>query len=138
MTDIPVFLTLDETLEIHAWQIQQFGGSDKILDLPLLESAIAMPAQSIGGQFLHSDLAEMAAAYLFHIVKNHPFADGNKRTGMHCALIFLDLNGYDLDVPVDQAEALVLSIATGEAQKPQAADFFRALMKNRRDGATDS
>jgi death on curing protein len=70
----------------------------------------------------------MAAAYLFHIVKNHPFADGNKRTGMHCALIFLDLNGYEMDVPVDEAEALVIAVATGTADKSRAAKFFRNLM----------
>jgi death-on-curing protein len=124
----PVFLSLDEVLQIHRWQIEQFGGSDGVLDAGLLESAIAMPAQAFGGEFIHTNLAEMAAAYLFHIVKNHPFADGNKRTGMHCALIFLDLNGYELDVPVDEAEALVIAVATGSADKSRAAEFFHMLM----------
>jgi death-on-curing protein len=77
----PIFLTVDEVLQIHAYQIQEFGGSDEILDVGLLESAIAQPRQSFGGAYLHPGLEDMAAAYLFHIVQNHPFADGNKRTG---------------------------------------------------------
>lgn len=79
----PMFLTLDEVLRIHAYQAANFGGSDALLDLEKLESAVAQPRQSYAGNYLHEDLAAMAAAYLFHIVPNHPFEDGNKRTGAH-------------------------------------------------------
>jgi death-on-curing protein len=95
MDDCPLFLTLEKVLQLHAFQIEQFGGDGQVLDLRLLESAVAMPQQAFGGRFLHGDLAEMAAAYIFHVVRNHPFADGNKRTGIHAAIVFLELNGYE-------------------------------------------
>jgi death-on-curing protein len=72
----PSFLTLDEVLEIHRDQIARHGGSAGIRDIGLLNSAIAMPTATFGSQFLHSDIYEMAAAYLFHLVQNHPFIDG--------------------------------------------------------------
>lgn len=84
----PVFLTLDEALDIHRDQIQRYGGSSGIRDLGLLQSALAQPQAAFAGQFLHADLIEMAAAYLFHITQNHPFVDGNKRTGTAAALVF--------------------------------------------------
>ncbi len=124
----PLFLTLDDVLQIHAYQIEQFGGDDEVLSSALLESAIAQPRQGFGGEYLHKDLASMAAAYLFHIAQNHPFADGNKRTGTHAALTFLQMNGYDLDLPVDEAEAIVLRVAQGELGKEELAQFFRQKM----------
>ncbi len=75
------FLTLDEVIEIHRDMIERYGGSFGIRDEGLLESAVAMPQAGFGEQYLHADVFEMAAAYLFHIVRNHPFVDGNKRTG---------------------------------------------------------
>ena len=77
----PIFLSLAEVLEIHRDQIERYGGDPGIRDLDLLQSALAIPAAGFGGQYLHNDLYEMAAAYLFHITQNHPFVDGNKRTG---------------------------------------------------------
>jgi death-on-curing protein len=76
----PVFLNLAEVLEIHRDQIERYGGQPGIRDLDLLQSALAMPAAGFGDRYLHEDLLEMAAAYLFHIARNHPFVDGNKRT----------------------------------------------------------
>ena len=67
----------------------------------------------------------MAAAYLFHIAQNHPFADGNKRTGLHAALTFLAMNDMDLDIPADQGEALVIGVATGQIGKGEVAERFR-------------
>ena len=89
----PVFLTLDELLTIHRDQIERYGGSEGIRDMDLLKSAIAMPAAGFGGCYVHADLCEMAAAYLFHIVRNHPFVDGNKRIGAALFLWFLEKNG---------------------------------------------
>jgi len=85
---MPQFLKLQRVLQIHESQIESFGGSSGIRDLGLLKSALAMPQASFGGTYLHADLYEMAAAYLFHIVSNHPFLDGNKRTGTAVALFF--------------------------------------------------
>jgi death-on-curing protein len=73
----PVFLSLGDVIEIHRDQIARYGGDPGIRDLGLLQSAVAIPAAGFGGRFLHTDLFEMAAAYLFHISQNHPFIDGN-------------------------------------------------------------
>lgn len=121
----PVFLDLAEVLEIHRDQIQRYGGDPGIRDLDLLQSSVAMPAAGFGGQYLHGDLFEMAAAYLFHIVQNHPFVDGNKRTGAVAALVFLELNGVDLNVVEDAFEKIVRSVAEGQAGKADVARFFR-------------
>jgi death-on-curing family protein len=89
----PEFLTLDEVLGIHADQIRRYGGAAGIRDLELLQSALAMPQTTFDDEFLHGTLFEMAAAYLFHLARNHPFVDGNKRTALMCALVFLGLAG---------------------------------------------
>jgi death-on-curing protein len=78
----PTFLTVEDVPQIHAYQIKHFGGDPAVLDRGLLESAVAQPEQAFGGEYLHADLAAMAAAYLYHLVKNHAFADGNKRPGL--------------------------------------------------------
>ena len=92
----------------------------------LLQSAIAMPTAAFGGHLLHGDVFEMAAAYLFHIVQNHPFLDGNKRVGAAAAAIFLGLNDQRLIADPDDYADLTLSVARGETAKPAIADFFRA------------
>ncbi len=126
----PTFLTLDQVLRLHSRQIEQFGGSAGIREIALIESAIAQPKQGIGGEYLHKDFPEMAAAYLFHLTKNHGFVDGNKRIGAAAALVFLEMNGIDTDV-IDEGEmeTLTLSIADGTADKDEAASFFRARIR---------
>jgi death-on-curing protein len=125
----PTFLTLDEIIAIHRDQIERYGGSLGVRDWGLLKSAIAMPAASFGGQYLHSDVFEMAAAYLFHLVQNHPFIDGNKRVGAVAADVFLALNDVQLTAAEDDYAELVLSVARGETSKSSAAEFFRAQSK---------
>lgn len=119
------FLGLDEILEIHRDQIERYGGSAGIRDIGLLQSAVAMPAAGFGGDYLHQDIFEMAAAYLFHITQNHPFVDGNKRTGTVAAVVFLEMNGVELDADEDELENLVRSVAMGKADKSAAAAFLR-------------
>jgi death on curing protein len=97
-----------------------------VCDWGLLKSAIAMPAATFGGQFLHADLCEMAAAYLFHLVQNHPFIDGNKRVGAVAADVFLHINGRELVADQDDYADLVLSVASGVTSKSAVAEFFRA------------
>lgn len=121
----PAFLSLEEILQIHADQIRRHGGSSGIRDLALLESAVAMPQAGFGGQYFHSDLFEMAAAYLFHIVQNHPFVDGNKRAGAAASLVFLKLNGMDLHVTNAAVVKTVLGVAQGKIGKAAVAEFFR-------------
>ena len=87
-----VFLDVDDIIELHASQLELFGGGAGLRDQGLLESAVAQPQASFGGHLAHDGLFAMAAAYLFHLVSNHPFVDGNKRIGLIAALVFLDLN----------------------------------------------
>ena len=121
----PIFLEVDEILRIHVDQINRYGGTEGLRDRGLLESAIAMPKATFSGDFLHRDIFEMAAAYLFHIVKNHPFLDGNKRTGAVASVVFLRLNDWQLNASEEAFEALARSVADGNCNKEQAAEFFR-------------
>src|SRR5881628_1739845 len=121
----PTFLALDEVLEIHRDQLARYGGAAGIRDLGLLQSALAQPQATFGGQFLHADLFEMAAAYLFHLVQNHPFVDGNKRVGTVAALVFLRLNDQDTNATEGELESLVLAVAQGQTDKATIAKFFR-------------
>lgn len=125
----PNFLTLPEVLEIHQNQTNLYGGDPGIRDMGLLQSAIGMPSATYGGEFLHTDIFEMAAAYLFHLVKNHPFVDGNKRVGAVSALVFLVLNGFELDVPEDDFADIVLDVAQGKIDKAQVAVFLKQYSK---------
>ena len=75
------FLTFAEVIEIHDYQIENFGGASGLRDIELLKSAIGMPSATFGGTFLHPTVYEMASAYLFHLAEKHPFVDGNKRVG---------------------------------------------------------
>jgi len=119
------FLSLGEMLEIHRDQINRYGGSPGLRDLDLLKSALGMPQATFSGEFLHTDVFEMAAAYLFHVVKNHPFIDGNKRAGAVSALVFLALNGYDFAAPQDAFAETVFALAGGEWAKADVAIFIR-------------
>lgn len=121
-----LFLGIDEVLEIHRDQIQRYGGMRGVRDWGLLESAVAMPLTMFGGSYVHGDLCEMAAAYLFHIVKNHPFYDGNKRTGAVTAMVFLQLNGFDFRADEDAFEKLVRELAEDKVDKSAAARFLAA------------
>lgn len=125
----PLFLSLAEALEIHQDQIARYGGTPGIRDLNLLKSALGMPAATFGGQFLHTDLHEMAAAYLFHLVQNHPFIDGNKRVGAAAALTFLVLNGLDFTAPEDDFAQMVLAVASGEMDKAGVAVYLKRWTK---------
>ena len=121
----PVFLSLGEALEIHRDQIERYGGHPGIRDLSLLQSAPAMPATGFGGRYLHTDLFEMAAAYLFHITQNHPFIDGNKRIGVVASLVFLSLNGVEVEADEDEFEKTMLAVANGKLDKAAVAKFLR-------------
>ncbi len=121
----PVFLALDEVLALHADQIDRYGGGRGVRDLGLLESALAAPRSTFGRTYLHGSLPEMAAAYLFHLVRNHPFVDGNERVGLAAAIAFLGLNGRWLEADPDQVAALVLGVAACETSKSEVAEFIR-------------
>lgn len=120
----PKFLARSLAIDIHLDQIRRFGGIAGIRDEGLLESALAQPQATFGGELLHPTIHEQAAAYLFHLSKNHPFIDGNKRTAFAAMLAFLSLNGYQLNLSEDEAYALVLQVAQGELEKAAIAPFL--------------
>lgn len=124
MKDV-AFLKSDDVLKMQRHLIDLYGGRHGVRDFGLLESALAVPQSTFDEEFLHVDLFEMAAAYLFHLVKNHPFLDGNKRTGALAAFVFLQLNGYDLTATADEFFEMTLSAAEGNLNKPEIAEFFR-------------
>ena len=121
----PAVLRLDEVIEIHRDMIERYGGSVGIRDQGLLESSVAVPQAGFGDQYLHSSLFEMAAAYLFHIVKNHPFVDGNKRTGAMAAFTFLKLNNVTFSARGSEFERVVRAVAEGKMGKEKVAEFFQ-------------
>jgi death-on-curing protein len=84
-----------------------------------------MPSAKFAGKFLHDGLPAMAAAYLFHLAKNHAFLDGNKRTALAVTEVFLRLNGCRLNATDDQLERLTQGVAEGSVSKESAAEFFR-------------
>jgi len=124
---LPLFLDLDHVLRVHRSLIETYGGAEGIRDIGLLHSAIAMPQASFGGQFLHKDVFEMAAAYLYHIVQNHPFIDGNKRAGAAAAIIFLAINDVTIEADEEGIVSLTLAVAEGKAGKQEIAEFFRKI-----------
>jgi len=125
----PVFISLSEVLEIHQDQVTRYGGAPGTRDMELLKSALGIPSATYGGRFLHTDIHEMAAAYLFHLVKDHPFIDGNKRVGAVTALVFLDLNGFVFYAPEDDFAEMVLAVARGELGKTDVAVFIRRFTR---------
>ena len=119
------FLTFETVLEQQELQLALYGGTAGLRDPGLLDSALAQPKATFGGQFLHADLFQMAAAYLFHLVQNHAFLDGNKRIATAAALLFLEINDLVVEVPDDALIGLVLETAQGNRSKQEIADFFR-------------
>lgn len=122
----PIFISEEEIHVIHSDQLQRYGGSAGLRELGLLQSALAQPSASFGGQWLHRDLFEMAAAYLFSLVMNHPFVDGNKRVGGMAALAFLQINGVFVESKEDAYADLVLAVASGKAARDDVVMFLRA------------
>jgi len=120
-----LFLNRDTVLQIHLDQINLYGGDPSLRDQSLLDSAIAIPQAAFGAQWLHEFPDRMAAAYLFHIVANHPFVDGNKRTGASTALVFLQINDFKLASSHDELYDLVLSVAQGTLIKSRVVEFFK-------------
>lgn len=130
MTESPEFLDLEDVLELHALHLARFGGADGLRDKGLLESALAQPQATFDGKFVHDGLYAMAAAYLFHVVQNHPFVDGNKRTGLLSALVFLDLNGISIKHGSPGLYDLTLGVAEGRLRKSDAAKTLEAIAQS--------
>jgi death on curing protein len=125
----PTFLDFEEVVELHRGMIERYGGIEGLRDPGLLASAIAMPHAAFDGEFVHPDLFAMAAAYLFHIVQNHPFLDGNKRAGAAAAIVFLSMNDIEIQPDEDGLVEITLAASQRMADKNQIADFFRARVQ---------
>ncbi len=120
------FLGLDEVIALHADQIDRYGGSAGVRDLGLLESAVASPEASYGGDYLHGTLPEMAAAYLFHLAQNHAFVDGNKRVAAATMIMFVYLNERDFACDENELVELTMGVASGKTTKAEVAVFLAA------------
>jgi len=125
------FLSIEDVFRLHALAIEDQGGDPSLRDRGLLESALAMPRQQFGGQYVHEDIPAMAAAYAFHICKNHPFVDGNKRAGTAAMIAFLSDNGWAFDADLDEAEREVLSLAAGEVDKARWTEWVRTQSREK-------
>jgi len=119
------YLTLNDVLELYRRIIQQSGGSLGIRDLGALESAVAQPRMTFGNQELSPTIIEKAAALAFSLIQNHPFVDGNKRTGHGAMETFLVLNGFEINATLDEQEQVVLQVASGKLGRGQLIAWLR-------------
>jgi death on curing protein len=123
-------LTVEIVLEIHKEAIAEFGGSDGVRDMALLESAVAAPQASFGGKSPYADLAEVAAAYLFYICRNHPFIDGNKRAALGACLVFLRLNDIEPKADGPAWEEMTLAVAASGIDRQETTKRLRKMLPN--------
>lgn len=127
-------LTVEIVREIHAAALEGFGGADVVREPSLLESAVAAPQVTIGGYSPFADLAEVAAAYLFYLCRNHPFLDGNKRTALGACLVFLRLNGVEPKPDSVKWESLTFAIADARIDRDVATKQLRLLLPKEKKG----
>lgn len=120
------YLTLVEVLDLHRLVLAQSGGREGVRDLNAVDSAVAQPAMTFGGQELYPTLAEKAAALGFSLIQNHPFADGNKRVGHAAIESFLVLNGHEITASVDEQEQIILQVAASRLGRPEFTEWVRA------------
>jgi len=127
------YLTVEAVLAIHEQVLAAHGGGAGIRDQALLESAVAAPQASLGGEPMFDDPLDIAAAYLFYLCRNHPFVDGNKRVALASCLVFLQLNDKltDLDLPgrdIDSWEAFIIDLASARLDRGQTSQRLRELL----------
>ena len=122
------FLTFDDVVAIHSEQLALYGGRDGFVDEGQVRSAISQPHATMFGKYLHDDVAHMAAAYLFHLAASQGFVDGNKRTGLICAVEFLGRNGYLLDASNDEAYDVTMRVANHQMDKEEIAEWIRGKL----------
>lgn len=120
-----VFIEYGRILQLNALAIDRYGGTHAVRDYGLIDSAINQPRATFGGEYVHQNIYEMAAAYFYHISQNQGFSDGNKRTGFLAMFAFLKLNGYDLTIPDDYLWPVLMKVANGETDKYALAEFLQ-------------
>jgi death on curing protein len=119
------YLTLNEVLEVHRQVMAQSGGAEGLMHLSALESALAQPQMTFGGEDLYPTLVDKAAALGYALIKNHPFLDGNKRTGHAAMEVFLVLNGHEIRATVDEQEHVMLQVAASEIDREEFTTWLR-------------
>jgi death on curing protein len=124
-----VHLTVEIAHEIHAEALKNFGGLPGVRDEGLLASAVFAPQSTFGGKSPYADIIEVAAAYLFYLSGNHPFVDGNKRTAMAAAIVFLRLNGIETKPDSENWEKLALDVAAGRIDRATTTARLRRLVR---------
>ena len=125
------YLTVGEVLDLYSRVMQQSGGLVGIRDVGALESAVAQPRMTFDGAELYPTLVEKASALGFSLIENHPFLDGNKRTG-HAALeTLLVLNGYQISASVDEQVAIILGVASGTVGREAFTAWLRGHIERR-------
>ena len=119
------YLSVEQVLALHRALVHEFGGSPGVRERGSLESAVARPAMTFGGEDLYGDVAAKAGALMHSLVLNHPFVDGNKRAGVAAAELFLELNGHGLNATDEELEALTLAAAEGALEVEALAIWMR-------------
>lgn len=119
------YLKLEEVLILHAYQIEKFGGNPNIRDIKLLESAIQRPQTSLAGKDAYTSVYEKAAVLAIGVIQNHPFVDGNKRTGLHAMMVFFELNEVILKITNKKLVDLGVDIANKKISIKKLADLLR-------------
>ena len=119
------YLSLDQVLSLHKAQVDEFGGAHGLRDKGSLESALARPQLTFGGEDLYKEMADKAAALWHSLVANHPFIDGNKRVGAMAAELFLGLNGVDLLATDEELVEATMAAAGGEMSAESLAIWIR-------------
>jgi len=130
------YLTAEEVILIHEYAIREFGGGFGLASMARLESALALPQQTMFGEDLYPDLYTKAAVLIWGLIKGHPFVDGNKRAGLFALFEFLERNGLTIDVPADYLYQFTLDMATSALGKDEIAAWLRAHTTPYRPPAT--
>lgn len=130
------YLTVEQVLFIHSRIIAETGGSNKVRDLGLLQSAVARPRATFEGKEMYVGVFNKAAALMDSLINNHPFADGNKRTGVTAAGLFLVRNGWQIDTSSVALEKITLRVAVKKMQVADLAKWLKANSKRASRGAS--
>jgi death-on-curing protein len=125
------YLSIDQVLDLHRRQIREFGGASGIRDRGALESAVARPQATFGGEDLYPDVVAKAAALMHSLVMNHPFVDGNKRVGAHAGIVFLLVNEVEQDFSSPELTEVTLAVARGELSAEALAIWLRQRSRHR-------
>jgi death-on-curing protein len=128
---VTLYLSIEQILEIHAYQIRRFGGSTGLRDCGALEAAVARPQMTFGGEDLYPEIPAKAAALMHSLVMNHPFVDGNKRVGTHAALLFIRANEMEPEITPAELTEVTLSLARGELSAEALTIWLRQRLRSR-------